>query len=61
LTQSNGPLSTNQIVNRFVNHFANQNDKAQIDCLIMLNMSKTTCLDWQGGFFNAYHFWVFFD
>jgi hypothetical protein len=27
LTQSNGPLSTNQIVNHFVDHFASQIDK----------------------------------
>jgi hypothetical protein len=33
LTQSNGPLSTNQIANQIVNHFVNhsgsQNDKVQ--------------------------------
>ncbi len=30
LTQSNGPLSTSEIVNHFVNHFTSQNDKVQL-------------------------------
>jgi len=45
LTQSNGPPSTNRIVNHFVSHFANQNDKVQFDCLIMQDMAKMTCPD----------------
>ncbi len=36
LTQSNGPLSINKIIRHFVSHFASQNDKVQIDYLIML-------------------------
>ncbi len=36
LVQSNGPWSTNQIDNHFVNHNVSQNDKVQIDYLIML-------------------------
>jgi hypothetical protein len=49
LTQSNGPLSTNQIVNHFVDHFASQIDKVQFDYVIALDMAKTTCPNWQGG------------
>jgi hypothetical protein len=45
MTQSNGPLSTNQIVNHFVNHSISQNDKVQFDSPIALDMAKTTCLD----------------
>jgi hypothetical protein len=36
LTQSNGPLSTSQIVSHFINHFASQNDKVKINYLITL-------------------------
>jgi len=65
VTQSNGPLSISQIiyqiVNHFVDHYANQNDKVQFDYPIMLDMYKMNCPNSQGGFFNAYHFWVFFD
>jgi hypothetical protein len=43
LTQSNGPLSTNQIVNHFVDHFASQIDKVQFDYVVALDMAKTTC------------------
>ncbi len=43
LTQSNGPPSTNQIVNHFVSHFVNQNNKVQFDCLVMQDMAKMTC------------------
>ncbi len=36
----------NKIINHFVSHFANQNDKVQIDCLIMvidpINLSQLT-------------------
>jgi hypothetical protein len=36
LTQSNGPLSTNQTDNHFVNQITGQNDMVQIDYLVML-------------------------
>ncbi len=52
MTQSNDPISTSQIVNYFVTHFANQNDKVQFDCLVALDMFKTTCLDWHGDFWH---------
>jgi len=39
LTQSNGPQSTNEIIN----HFVSQIDKVQFDYLITLDMAKTTC------------------
>jgi hypothetical protein len=42
-TQSNGPVSTSQIVCHFVDHFANQNDKVQFDHPIALDMYKMTC------------------
>jgi hypothetical protein len=45
LTQSNGPISTNQIVNHFVSHSTSQNDEVQFNCPIMLDMAKTTCPD----------------
>jgi hypothetical protein len=45
LTQSNGPIFTNQIVSHFVNHFVIQNDKVQFDCLIALDMYKMTNLN----------------
>ncbi len=52
MTKSNGSLSTNQIIN----HFANQNDKVQIDYSIMLKLlSRLT--RW---FFYACHFWILF-
>ncbi len=51
MTQLNGPLCTNQIVNHFVSHSTSQNDKVQFDYLVTLDMTKTTCLDWHGGFF----------
>jgi len=38
LSHSNGPLFTNQINSHFVNHIANQNDKVQIDYLVMLQV-----------------------
>lgn len=60
MTQSNGALSTNEIVSHFVSDFASQNDKVHFDYVVTLDMAKTTCLDWQGGFFCTYHFWVFF-
>ncbi len=45
LTKLNGPLSTNQIVsqivNHFVSHYANQNDKVQFDSPIVLDIYKT--------------------
>jgi hypothetical protein len=63
LTQSNGPLSTSQIVyqivSHFVDHFANQNDKVQFDFPIMLNMYKMTCPNSQGGFFTLIIFGYF--
>ncbi len=49
----------NKIINHFVSHFANQNDKVQIDCLIMvidpINLSQLT--KW---FLLHLSFWVFF-
>ncbi len=36
MTQSNNALSTNQIINHCINHFVNQNDKVEIDYLVML-------------------------
>jgi hypothetical protein len=56
LTQSNGPLSTNQIVNHFVDHFASQIDKVQFDYVVALDMAKTTCPNWRGGLIG----WFFF-
>ncbi len=55
MTKSNGSLFTNQIIN----HFANQNDKVQIDYSIALDMFEMTSrlTRW---FFYAYHFWMFF-
>ncbi len=43
LTQSNGPLSTSQIVSHFVNHYTSQNDKVQFDCTVALDMYKIIC------------------
>jgi len=43
LTQSNGPLSTNQTINHFIIHSANQIDKVQFDYLVALNVAKTSC------------------
>ncbi len=51
MTQSNGPLFTTQIVNHFVSHYASQNDKVQFDYPFTLDMAKTACPDWYGGFF----------
>jgi len=51
LTQSNGPQSTNEIIN----HFVSQIDKVQFDYLITLDMAKTTCPNWQGGLIG----WLF--
>jgi hypothetical protein len=59
LTQLNGPLFASQIVNHFVSHFANQNDKVHFDYLVMLDMAKMTRLDWQGGFFTPITFGYF--
>jgi len=42
-----------------VNHFASQNDKVSFDCLVVLDMYKKICPNYQSGFFYAYHFWVF--
>jgi hypothetical protein len=33
-------------MNHFVSHFPNQNDKVQFDYLVLLDMAKTTCVDW---------------
>jgi hypothetical protein len=55
MIKSIGSLSTNQIIN----HFANQNDKVQIDYSIALDMFKTTYLDGQGGFFMLVIFGFF--
>jgi len=64
LTQSNGPLSTSQIVCQIVSHFfghsTNQNDKVQFDCPIALDMYKMTCRYSQGGFFTLITFGFFF-
>ncbi len=36
MTESNNALFTNQIINHYINHFVNQNDKVEIDYLVML-------------------------
>jgi len=56
LIQSNGPRSTSQIDNHFVDHNASQNDKVQIDYPITLavQIDLSTLIRW--FFFYTLHF-----
>jgi hypothetical protein len=54
--KSNDPLSTSQIIS----HSTSQNGKVQFDCKVALDMYKSICPNWQGGFLDTCHFWDFF-
>ncbi len=60
LTQSNGPLSINQIDNQSINHTTSQNDRIQIDYLVTL-VSPNQLVSINKVVFLCMSFWVLFD